>query len=470
MNLLNFFQNSVFLKKLRLLDLRNKPFTKQILNAESNFKRGLLSLFFSFLPLGLSGTTSYIYTCLENQIDVVNSSTGERVQSIPLNTPSAAFGGVNFSVDGTKGLYIDTNINRCSLFHPKENVFYKEITFPSLAELLNGIILNDGTVYICGNDSSDRFFVFKFDSQNSEIKQIFFGGAFYETLVELLINPQQTLSTFNMGKNSSLLDLKSDGYSNIFSNNRPYPGWVGTFSQDGKKWIYISEQEDGAPTPIPIVSIVDPLTREVLENTPIPFPPGFVPVLNRIGANYDGSILVAISSNNSSVTPENVLLISLTGAFDPKTVSTTTINSRNYGSYGSVCVNPKGTEAFLFGGSNLYTITIPSGDLNPIPNYLAPTPIQSIGILTTSLTGVSQKIESTWQNHYFSTLNWEDIFDPTFFEIYRNGEKIATLPGTNRSYEDHDNLSSSTSYTYTVVSISSSGLTSEVGAITLTTS
>ncbi|MFZ4773529.1 MAG: hypothetical protein ACOYK9_06020 [Chlamydiia bacterium] len=67
--------------------------------------------------------------------------------------------------------------------------------------------------------------------------------------------------------------------------------------------------------------------------------------------------------------------------------------------------------------------------------------------------------------------NLFQIFDPDYFEVYRNQEPnpIATLSGSSRSFEDHLGLSPNTSYEYTVVSVWNNGLNSEVGQITLKT-
>ncbi|MFZ4773532.1 MAG: hypothetical protein ACOYK9_06035, partial [Chlamydiia bacterium] len=308
--------------------------------------------------------------------------------------------------------------------------------------------------------------VYKFDQSNSAVTLFFDGKGYENGYAQILIDKEEGFSILNFGDNSSVLRLYDDSIANIFNGTTILPSWSGCISQDGKKWIYINKQ---GVTENPIAYIVDSYTKNVIDTIPISFDPNPAPVLNRIATNFDGSVLVAISSvNGSSYNPQTAHIISLTGAFPPKSILTQ-FGSRDYGWVGSVCINPEGTTAFLFDALNLYTLNISSGDLQVIPNYASSDQIESINILSTSLIGKIKVEQSTWQTHRYSTLNWYEIFDPKKIEVYRDGEKIGELPGSARSFEDHSLLLENKTYEYTVNSVWDNGQTSNIGTVFLET-
>ncbi|MFZ4773526.1 MAG: hypothetical protein ACOYK9_06005 [Chlamydiia bacterium] len=432
-----------------------------------------LFIILSFVSINLSATTSYIYTTLSDRIDVVNSSTGTVMQTITLTQFAGTYGRVTFSGNGQRGAFINGYENQCYFFDPKQNSFDQIITFPQSFSPLNCILLNDGTVYATGTNGLD-ISVVKFNSKTSQIESIFpyLSG---DNLVQLLADPLDQYSLFNFKENASLLDLQNEGIANIINGENPLSSYAGCIAQAVDKCIFINTVDGNAPTN-PIVYTVDSKTKEIIDSSTISFDPGPIPIISRIATNSDGSIVIGVSPERGP-TPAiygSVILISLKGAFPPKIISTAVLSFQSYGSNGSICVNPEGSEAFMFNASNLYTLSIPSGDLNVISNYTPPGgsgPIVSIAILSTALSGNTSTIRATNQLHTYSTLNWVEIFDPDRFEVYRNQEPqpIATLSGSSRSFEDHSGLLPSSSYEYRVVSVWDDGSSSEVGQIILTT-
>ncbi|MFZ4773064.1 MAG: hypothetical protein ACOYK9_03635 [Chlamydiia bacterium] len=425
---------------------------------------GLLSI----VTLSLVAEVDYVFVVTEDSYEVVNvqTQTVTTLKSFPLlynnfdTTLAISENGAVASISGAGGVQIfdPTNIANAVTFNPE------------LATPWNGSISADGKTacFSYSNEqnvsavSVDNLFVWSSQIFGFRAVQIANNGAFICGVGEGESSPIQSvpLQIFPLGSNTTKVVTYPDrSKANVF-----------TFfiSEDSSKIYAILSTT--SVTEWPIV-IINPQTGFIEKTIIIPAPVNGVPY--RIIANSENDKLaLTVRPFPSPNNDKQIWIVDLNNPLSP-IQAPQTFTGNGYGVLGRMSFSKDGNTLFAFYDDqlnavyNLYKIDTDANTTTLIQTFSSL--IRSIASITTSVEGTTSKYQTTWQTNYFNLIRWDPVFSPAQFLIYRNQELIATVPGTDRSFND-PYLEPKTGYTYEVIAVENGGSQLNIGKTTIVTS
>lgn len=363
----------------------------------------------SFAPTGIAvhpdGTTLYVSN-RGNQVNVVDLSTNNVTATIPVGTSPL---GIQFRPDGTRAYVVNQLTNNVSVIDTStENV---------IATI--GVGNAPGLIAITPN--GERAYVTNVNFPNTS-----------------------SISVLNLDTNTNIQTINLVGESVSIGI---------AVSPDGQ-WIFVCNAGTSSTT------IIDTTTNTIFDtvNTPCNFnvvTPDQAPVavFSTDGSQVNGTIIFDASASTS---PTGDIVLYEWDFGDGQTASSTepTI-SHQYAQLGSYTVTLTVTNSTGTSTSQVFTgqTMLRNGGTSAICSQTLPQP-------PSNFKGKVIKNKFATQTEYVHRLTWTPSLNIIEYQLYRNGKKIAVIPGRGPfSYDDHNRRKHEVD-TYSLIAISEFGLTS----------
>ncbi|MFZ4773528.1 MAG: hypothetical protein ACOYK9_06015 [Chlamydiia bacterium] len=414
----------------------------------------------SLASVSLIANTNFVFVGLAESLEVFNAETNTLIASYPLppvSTPESTT--LAISRDRKVASLIrgvpPNGTNSFQIFDPIDFLSAKFVSLPNTI-FANGSLTSNGEIIV---GYGYLLSTFNTVARNSMLINQF--DSFFSKSMQISNNGE-----FICGQNGTADPLKIIFLNSNASKNVTYPDGstvnIYTFfiSTDSTKIYAIPAENDSVTANSYPLLVIDPATGFIEQTITLNFPSPIDPVFRLVSNEVNGK--VALQTLKS--TPE-IWIVDLE---NPSSTSQALggCTSKGYGVIGRMAFSKDANYLYAYNDTELYKIEVSTLNSSLIKTFNDE--IFTVATIATSIEGRASKTQGLSGTDYFNQLEWEPLFPPTKFLIYRNQEFITTLEGGDKRFEDHY-LEPKKTYNYEVFAVWSDLTQSSIGQTTVTT-